>query len=46
MIDGVIRFDPPEQCATRKFVREMQPKQFKLGRNLISVEAEITGLEC
>jgi CRISPR-associated protein Cas5d len=46
MIDGVIRFDPPEQCTTRKFIREMQPKQFMPGRNLIGVEAEITGLEC
>lgn len=46
MIDGVIRFDPPEQCDIRKFIREMQPKQFKHGRNLIGVEAEITRLEC
>lgn len=45
MVDGVIRFDPPEQCTTRKFIREMQPKQFMRGRNLIGVEAEITGLE-
>lgn len=46
MIDGVIRFDPPEQCATRKFVREMQPKQFKAGQNFVGVEAEVIGLEC
>jgi len=46
MIDGVIRFDPPEQCTTRKFIREMQPKQFKAGQNLVGVEAEVTGLEC
>ncbi len=45
MIDGVIRFDPPEQCATRKFIREMQPKQFKVGQNLVGVETETTGLE-
>ena len=46
MVDGVIRFDPPEQCTTRKFIREMQPKQFKAGKNLVGVETEITGLEC
>jgi CRISPR-associated protein Cas5d len=45
MIDGVIRFDPPEQCATRKFVREMQPKQFKAGQNLVGVATEATELE-
>ena len=46
MVDGVIRFDPPEQCATRKFIREMRPKQFKPEHNLVGVEAEVTGLEC
>lgn len=46
MVDGVIRFAPPEQCPTRKFIREMQPKQFTPVRNLIGVEAEVTGLEC
>ncbi|THJ23635.1 MAG: type I-C CRISPR-associated protein Cas5 [Nitrospira sp. CG24D] len=46
MVDGVIRFDPPEQCTTRKFIREMQPKQFTPVRNFIGVEAEVTGLEC
>jgi len=46
MIDGVIRFISPEKCDIRKFIREMQPKQFNPGRNLIGVEAEITGLEC
>ena len=46
MVDGVIRFDPPEQCAVRKFIREMQPKQFKTGKNLVGVEAEATELEC
>src|SRR3990172_5231048 len=44
MIDGVIRFISPEKCDIRKFIREMQPKQFNPGRNLIGVEAEITGL--
>jgi len=46
MIDGVIRFTTPEQCTIRKFIREMQPKQFKVGQNLVCVEAEATGLEC
>lgn len=46
MVDGVIKFDPPEQCATRKFVRVMQPKQFTTGKNLVGVEAEATELEC
>ena len=46
MVDGVIRFDPPEQCAVQKFIREMQPKQFKAGQNLVGVEADATGLEC
>lgn len=46
MINGVVRFDSPEQCATRKFIREMQPKQFKAGQNLVGVETEATGPEC
>ena len=46
MVDGVIRFISPEKCDIRKFIREMQPRQFTPGRNLIGVEAEITGLEC
>lgn len=46
MVDGVIRFSRPEQCEVRKYIREMHPKQFTQGRNLIGVEAEATGLEC
>lgn len=46
MVDGVIQFTPPEQCVVRKFIREMQPKQFEMGQNLVGVEAEATGLEC
>lgn len=45
MVDGVIRFARPEQCEVRKYIREMYPKQFEQGRNLISVVAEATGLE-
>lgn len=44
MVDGIIRFDRPEQCTRRKFIREMLPKQFTPGRNLIGVEDEVTGL--
>lgn len=33
MKQGVIRFDAPEQCQIRKYVREMEPKQFKPGAN-------------
>lgn len=46
MVNGVIHFDAPEQCTTRKLIREMRPKQFVPVRNLIGVEAEVTGLEC
>lgn len=34
MKQGVIRFDAPVQCQIRKYVREMEPKQFKLGANV------------
>lgn len=44
MIDGCIRFDRPENCTVRKFVREMGIKKFGTG-NLRSVEAELTELE-
>lgn len=46
MSDGVIRFVSPENCDIKKFIREMQPKQFTPGRNLVRAEAEIVGLEC
>lgn len=45
MVNGVIRFDPPEQCTIRKFIRDMQPKEFKAGKDLVGVEAEVDGLE-
>ncbi len=45
MVDGVIRFTRPEQCEVRKYIREMYPKQFEQGRNLLGVETEATGLE-
>lgn len=33
MKQGKIKFDRPEQCQTKKFVREMEAKQFKQGEN-------------
>lgn len=33
MQKGVIGFDRPEQCQTRKYVREMESKQFNQGEN-------------
>ncbi len=46
MVNGVIRFHRPEQCDIRKFVKEMYPKQFQTGHNLVNVEAEATELGC
>lgn len=46
MVNGVIRFPYPKQCEVRKFIREMHPKQFVEGRNLVSVETESIRLEC
>lgn len=45
MINGVVHFPTPERCITRKFIRQMQPKQFTTARNLIGVEAEVAELE-
>lgn len=45
MVDGVVRFTPPEQCAARKLVRKMYPKQFDLGHRFISVDAEAASME-
>jgi CRISPR-associated protein Cas5d len=44
MIDGRIRFDRPEECAVRKFVREMSAKRFGKGTTLNAVEAEAAEL--
>ncbi len=46
MINGVVRFNRPEQCDIRKFIRGMYPKQFRPGHNLVNVEAEATALGC
>jgi len=37
---GVIRFIRPEECKVTRFVRDMQPKSFKYGRNLRAVFSE------
>ena len=42
MIDGRIKFDRPEDCSVRKFVREMRVKQFATGTNQRSVQDEDT----
>jgi CRISPR-associated protein Cas5d len=45
MRDGIIRFDRPENCTIRKFVRTMQPKSFSKGRNLRGVADEAAEVE-
>ncbi len=42
MIDGRIRFDRPEACLHRKFVRAMDAKTFGQDRNFTGVEVEAT----
>jgi len=42
---GVIRFPRPEDCVTRKLVREMTAKLFVKDKNLRGVEAEATELQ-
>ncbi len=46
MLKGTIRFIRPEDCAIRKFIRAMHPKQFNPERNFLKVEAESIGLGC
>lgn len=45
MIDGVIRFDRPEDCRIRKFVRTMCVKPFGIGKSQRAVEEEAAELE-
>jgi CRISPR-associated protein Cas5d len=48
MIDGVIRFDRPEDCRIKKFVRAMGVKAFGISESQRAVEeeaAELEGLE-
>lgn len=46
MVNGVIRFDPPESCgSSRKFVRSMTAKSFGLDQNVKPAESEAALLE-
>ena len=44
MLNGVIRFDRPEDCKVRKFVRDMSPKAFGLSTNQRAVNEETDDL--
>ena len=39
MNDGVIVFPRPNECKIRRFVRNIEPKKFELGKSMQSVEA-------
>lgn len=45
MRDGIIRFDRPENCTIRKFVRPMTLKRFGTGENLKGVAEEAAALD-
>jgi len=40
MRHGIVEFPRPEECETRRFIREMNAKQFGLDDNLLPVELE------
>ena len=44
MVSGLIRFDRPEDCKVRKFVREMNPKSFGIDASQRSVDDEAADL--
>lgn len=44
MVNGVIRFERPENCKVRKFVREMNPKTFGIEANQRAVDDEALDL--
>lgn len=44
MVNGVIRFDRPEDCKVRKFVRDMNPKTFGISTNQRAVDDESNDL--
>ncbi len=44
MVNGVIRFDRPEDCKVRKFVREMTPKAFGVSTNQRAEDEEADDL--
>jgi len=37
MKKGVIKFPNPQECTVRRYIRDMQPKQFEEGKNLLSI---------
>lgn len=45
MVNGTIRFERPETCTLRKFVRDMYPKRFGLNENTRDVSEEAARLE-
>lgn len=44
MVNGLFRFDRPEDCKVRKFVREMNPKAFGIEANQRAVDDEVLDL--
>ena len=40
MRKGIINFPRPEKCETKRFIREMIPKDFDLGKNILPAEKE------
>lgn len=44
MVNGVVRFDRPESCKVRKFVRDMSPKAFGVSSNQRAVDEEADDL--
>jgi len=40
MVNGMVKFIRPEDCRVRKFVREMQPKQFIREKNFCGLQEE------
>lgn len=45
MVNGVIRFPPPQAVTDRKCIRTMTVKRFGVGVNLLDVETELTQIE-
>lgn len=44
MKNGILEYPRPEECTIRRFIRPMEPKQFKEGETLLSVIDEETSL--
>ena len=40
MRGGILDFPRPDECTIKKFIREMTPKEFGLGQNILSAEQE------